>query len=245
MGNYIKLRREKMGLTQKKLGEKLNVDNKIISKWERGVSAPDISILKDLAIALDTTVVNILDGNDHQKSDADKTYLSAFNFYIKEHKKKLALVVVVFLMLFVFIGVGIHFYESYNNFFVYEIGTDDEDFGVGGYLILNTNKKMIFINGINYNDVYTGTVKELNPIKVEVSLMYGNEKICAEGISRMQDEELYFNDLLSGIKIDLNKYDSEAINSISKKDLDNLYLEINYLNEDGKDGTRIINLTFK
>ena len=67
VGKYIAKKRKEAGLTQQKLAELLNVGDKTISKWERGINAPDISLLQDLAKALNTTVVNILNGDDSQK----------------------------------------------------------------------------------------------------------------------------------------------------------------------------------
>lgn len=37
-GNFIKELRKEKGITQKELGEKLNITDKAISKWERGIS---------------------------------------------------------------------------------------------------------------------------------------------------------------------------------------------------------------
>ena len=41
----VQLRQEK-GLTQKELAEKLYVSDKAVSKWERGLSLPDIALLQ-------------------------------------------------------------------------------------------------------------------------------------------------------------------------------------------------------
>ena len=53
------LRREK-GLTQKDLAEKLFISDKAISKWETGVSIPDVSLLIPLSEVLDVTVTELL-----------------------------------------------------------------------------------------------------------------------------------------------------------------------------------------
>ena len=48
-GQFIaKLRKEK-NMTQKELAEKLHLTDKAISKWERGLSFPDIATLKPLS----------------------------------------------------------------------------------------------------------------------------------------------------------------------------------------------------
>ena len=38
IGKYIAAKRKTLGLTQKQLAEKLNMSDKSVSKWERGVS---------------------------------------------------------------------------------------------------------------------------------------------------------------------------------------------------------------
>lgn len=48
-GEFIKKLRKEKGITQKELGEKLNITDKAISKWERGLSFPDITMLNILA----------------------------------------------------------------------------------------------------------------------------------------------------------------------------------------------------
>lgn len=42
IGKYIAEKRKALGLTQKQLAEKLNMSDKSVSKWERGVSQPNI-----------------------------------------------------------------------------------------------------------------------------------------------------------------------------------------------------------
>ena len=60
VGKNISELRKKKGLTQQELGDKLFVTDKAVSKWERGLSLPDISILEKLADILDTDIYNIL-----------------------------------------------------------------------------------------------------------------------------------------------------------------------------------------
>ena len=57
----VQLRKEK-GMTQKELAEKLYVSDKAVSKWERGLSLPDISLLQPMAELLDVTVTELLSG---------------------------------------------------------------------------------------------------------------------------------------------------------------------------------------
>lgn len=61
-GSFLaQLRREK-GMTQKELAACLYVSDKAVSKWERGLSVPDISLLVPLAEQLNVTVAELLQG---------------------------------------------------------------------------------------------------------------------------------------------------------------------------------------
>lgn len=53
--NIIELRR-RGGITQAELAERLNYTDKAISKWERGASIPDITVLKEIADLFGVTV---------------------------------------------------------------------------------------------------------------------------------------------------------------------------------------------
>ena len=44
-GKFICDNRKKQGMSQKEFANKLNITDKAISKWERGKSFPDISML--------------------------------------------------------------------------------------------------------------------------------------------------------------------------------------------------------
>lgn len=58
IGTFIQQLRKENNLTQKELGEQLNITDKAISKWERGLSCPDISlvILSMICFAVDSSV---------------------------------------------------------------------------------------------------------------------------------------------------------------------------------------------
>lgn len=58
--------RKKKGLTQLQVAEKIHVSSKTISHWERGYSFPDITIIKQLAEVLDSSVQYLYDENEKQ-----------------------------------------------------------------------------------------------------------------------------------------------------------------------------------
>ena len=60
IGEQISVLRKAKGLTQNELGERLGISFQAVSKWERGETLPDITILPDLANILETTIDFIL-----------------------------------------------------------------------------------------------------------------------------------------------------------------------------------------
>ena len=68
-GKAIATLRKEAGFTQATLAEALDISDKAISKWERGVACPDISLLPRLSILLDTDIESIIRGKiDSHKS---------------------------------------------------------------------------------------------------------------------------------------------------------------------------------
>ena len=61
-GDVIRALRERKGLTQEALAQKLFVSGKAVSKWETGKGYPDVSLLEPLAAALDISVIELLNG---------------------------------------------------------------------------------------------------------------------------------------------------------------------------------------
>ena len=59
--NLKKIRKDK-GYTQEALAEKLNVVRQTVSKWEKGLSLPDVDMLSKIVNVLETDVNILLDG---------------------------------------------------------------------------------------------------------------------------------------------------------------------------------------
>lgn len=60
IGEHIAMLRKNAGFTQESLSERLGVTPQAVSKWERGAGFPDISVLTDLAFALDVSTDDLL-----------------------------------------------------------------------------------------------------------------------------------------------------------------------------------------
>ena len=70
----VELRKEK-GFTQQDLANKLHITDKAVSKWERGLSYPDITSISTLANILDVDssyLINLCKSEDNPYLDNDK-----------------------------------------------------------------------------------------------------------------------------------------------------------------------------
>lgn len=81
MGKLIlDLRREK-NMTQKQVADALHLSDKTISKWERGLGCPDISLLGRLSEIFDVSIEKILAG-DLQPQPLDLGNMKKLKFYV-------------------------------------------------------------------------------------------------------------------------------------------------------------------
>ena len=60
IGQFIAALRKANGMTQKQLGERLNVSDKAVSRWERDECAPDLSLIPVIAEIFSVTSDEIL-----------------------------------------------------------------------------------------------------------------------------------------------------------------------------------------
>ena len=80
-GATIKALREKQGLTQAQLAERLAVSDKAVSKWETGAGYPDITLLEPIAEALRVSVAELLAGAALENANVGANMLKSC-FYV-------------------------------------------------------------------------------------------------------------------------------------------------------------------
>ena len=80
-GATIKGLREKQGLTQAQLAERLSVSDKAVSKWETGAGYPDITLLEPIASALSVSVAELLAGAAVENANVGANMLKS-RFYV-------------------------------------------------------------------------------------------------------------------------------------------------------------------
>ena len=108
MGKFIHCRRKDIGLTQQELADRLFVTDKAVSKWERGIGAPNIGILEALSDVLEVSVPELLSGelNDqHAPTDNSGLILESAEMYasieLKKRKKQFVIFCIIVLLLIV------------------------------------------------------------------------------------------------------------------------------------------------
>lgn len=81
IGKLINSLRKEKAMTQKELADLMNISDKTISKWERGLGCPDVSLLPELSQILGTNIEEILSG----KIDLNETIggnMKKLQFYV-------------------------------------------------------------------------------------------------------------------------------------------------------------------
>ena len=61
-GALIRSLRLERGMTQRGLAERMNISDKTVSKWERGLGCPDVSLLPELSRILGVGLEHLLSG---------------------------------------------------------------------------------------------------------------------------------------------------------------------------------------
>ena len=105
IGKYIAGKRKNLGLTQKQLAEKIGMSDKSVSKWERGVCLPDVSLYFDLCSILGISINEFLAGEDIVHENIEKKSEENIISVVtdsKHRQKRLKYIICTLLILFIF-----------------------------------------------------------------------------------------------------------------------------------------------
>ncbi len=81
VGKLIYRLRKEKEMTQKQLADTISVSDKTISKWERGLGSPDVSLLHTLSEVLGVNIEKILTGT-LTPNDSDGGNMKRVKFYV-------------------------------------------------------------------------------------------------------------------------------------------------------------------
>jgi transcriptional regulator with XRE-family HTH domain len=151
IGLFIASLRKDKNMTQKELADKLYISDQAVSKWERGLSMPDIGLIEKLSDYLEVSVSEILKGekiDNMTKKKSDEIMKESIPFFQKRYfKNKIILIISIVIASIIILGT-----------IFYIIGTVD-------YIRAMNGKKPIFV----YH-----TVSALDPaVNIEGTEYYG------------------------------------------------------------------------
>lgn len=98
LGNRILELRKKNGLSQEKLGEKIEVTRQTISNWELGETAPNPTQLKLLSEIFNVSIDELLNNDVTKKFEDNKKMTSTFKILLS------IISVLIILILFYYLG---------------------------------------------------------------------------------------------------------------------------------------------
>lgn len=232
IGRFIcSLRKEKQ-LTQEQLAEKLGVSINAVSKWERGLSFPDVSLYKDLCKELDINIEELINGEKSKSSTAKEKAILNVVKTNKNEKKKRNIIIIVFTLLItllIIFGLIIYKYKSrevedfyernyqltfvardVEAFFKYRFGDVYPDFYGGMY-----------ISDDSYN-LIVQVVKEKIPEKGTMEYYYYNELSTVDERIKLEYVKYSYNELLN-INNTITDYFS---NNKVFEDLNSWYIDV-------------------
>lgn len=88
IGTYIAGKRKTLGMTQKQLAEQLGMSDKSVSKWERGICLPDVTLYAELCQILGISINEFFAGEDIAKEDLVQKSEENIIGVAKESKQK-------------------------------------------------------------------------------------------------------------------------------------------------------------
>ena len=88
IGKYIAGKRKNLGMTQKQLAEKIGMSDKSVSKWERGICLPDVSLSFDLCSILGISINEFLAGEDIVHENIEKKSEENIISVVTDSKRK-------------------------------------------------------------------------------------------------------------------------------------------------------------
>lgn len=112
-GKFIaKLRKEK-NMTQEELSEKMGVSINAVSKWERGISFPDVSLYKKLCSELGISIEELINGQKDSSEEAkEKAIINTVKEASKVKKNKNILIAIIVLSFTLIISGLIIYFKS-------------------------------------------------------------------------------------------------------------------------------------
>lgn len=241
IGKLIAELRKEKGMTQKELAEKLNITDRAVSKWEREICCPDISLLEDLSKILDIPIHNLISGKRNKEKITEDTITNTIKYANDSIRKKIfrisnniligIIIIALTLLVFFNIKLQIQFNSKYK--------TDLYPYILEKCLVnfdnIETNLDVILENQGKYSDEdYKYIINTINKLKDNILINKDRELLKRNYYSHTEIIDYYKRSINYNIYTDLYQnniyhrlinYDKEIFNN-----LDGFYTLLNTYN---------------
>ena len=222
VGKFIAQARRKKKLTQAQLGEMLGLSDKAISKWERGINGPDVSVLQSLSDALGVSIAEILLGQDIKTTitneEVNNYTLSGIGFYKKIFRRRYTRIIGILIGIIIFITIGfscLYMLTNYNKVQVYGLKSASDEITFDGLLVKNQKENSIMISDFRYNKSDRLTSKEPNVKDIYYLIEVNN--VVLYNVKRSYNSEKISN-AINSFSITMNE--SKVLNDYSLKEIE-------------------------
>lgn len=255
VGHFIAKLRKKKGLTQDELGNMLGISGKSVSKWERGLNMPDISLIYKLSEVFDVDLNQLLNGEDEIKSVVDlQNEENAVNTLKiksddkssiktkKKSKKRFSFKIIIFLIIIVLFVIAFAF-GFHNKGDSYAVESSTEGFTVDGKLTIKDNGYVLYVSNISclFEECLTETINT-----AQYSTFIDNNILFRSGILdyTSKKEKITLDDYLKSIVIEVhNNYKTLGFdNKYFISNLYSMYIHIELVLEGGEIKNYVISL---
>ncbi len=146
---YITKLRMKRNLTQKALAEKIQVSDRTISKWENGLTVPDLHniriICQELGVSANSLVL---------EKHTMKDYFNNILRFLSKFKKHIFNNFIKILFIIVFLLLLVYFINNYNSLNVFVLNYDSDEIKIGsGFFVKSKVKNILIIDNIELVNV--------------------------------------------------------------------------------------------
>ena len=118
IGEFIATLRKEQNLTQKQLADKICLTDKAVSKWERGMSYPDISMLEPLAEVLGVSILELIKGERLQKDEVlsseeakeliENSIVLSDEEITRRHRRSKVIILFFIMLLMLLVSIGLN-----------------------------------------------------------------------------------------------------------------------------------------
>ena len=231
IGKLIATLRNKEGLTQQDLGDKIGVGFRAVSKWERGINLPDIGNMTELSKIFGITLDELMAGELKTVEEETKVK-KKISPKIKITISIITSIIIIFTSIFIYTTTKTYTYDM--------VCTNSDECHIKGKVSFENNKISILVNELGFLD------EQINSIKVKnyEYKVYSNDLIIfAYGYTptgNHLEKAKTIGEIANTFRINY----TDTISVPRKEIIENkLLLIINFLDENNKEITKKIELS--